>query len=125
VLALALVLWLSCPPTADPDAAPRDMPGRLTPASASPYDHLTDDRGPVDWAALEVAPIAELELPDLPLWDLEATLAALEDAGDEDDARWLRWTIATIQERPATAHAALARALGSDSLSAGVLLRHR
>lgn len=121
MLTTVLAIWLACPPTADADAAPREPPWRITPDRANPYDHLDDlERAPIEWTSLPVAQVDAPEFEFLPLWDLLATVHALE-ASDTADAKWLRWAIETAGGRPHEAHDALVGALQSEPLSAARL----
>jgi hypothetical protein len=122
VIGTILALWLACPPTAEAAAAPKQPPWRITPKNAGLYDHLEDmRREPLEWANLEVAAVDPPELELLPLWDLLATVTALEAASDSADAKWLRWAIETAGGRPHEAYEALVSALMSDELSAARL----
>jgi hypothetical protein len=135
VLASVLAFWLACPPTADAKAPPKQPPSRACPLTASadaapkrpfeasyanPYGHIEHQRlreQPPPLAPSE-API----VPDLPLWDLEATLDELDSLSPIPEwDPWLRWVIAEARGRPATAQAALVEALASDTLSAARL----
>jgi predicted nucleic acid-binding protein len=121
MLVAALAIWLACPLTADARAAPKRAP-HFRALYANPYGHLED--GEFEWDSLPLAPIEPPAIPDLPLWDLQATLASLpqDDAGPPPEwVAWLRWTLARAQAQPATAHYTLVRALASDQLSAARL----
>ena len=114
MLIATLLLPLLCPPTSTPDAA-RDPTGWTL--FSLYHAHFTG----IDWASLPPPPVHDVpELPTLPLWDLDATLARLED-DQSKDAAWLRWAIATAQGRPATAHGRLIAVFASDDLTAGRL----
>jgi hypothetical protein len=124
VLANVLAIWLACPPTADADAAPKQQYFRATPQHASPYAHLDHvEREPFDWASLEVAQVDPPQFEFLPLWDLLASVTALEEATLRDtEAYWLRWAIETAGDRPDHAAEALFHALIAKPPSAGRLL---
>jgi hypothetical protein len=138
---LATLLLFACPPTATPDKPARataedTILGLSTPQSGwfrSPYgnpygDHFYDfDAGtPFEWASLPVLEHDLPELPTLPLWDLDATLAQIEaehgTRGGPEWLVWLRWVILSAQGRPATAHGLLTSALSSDQLTAERLM---
>jgi hypothetical protein len=118
MLPSTLALWLLCPITADAKPAPKGDHFFL-------LDYANLHARQTDWSAL---PVALREPPpdplDLPLWDLDATLAELPDLHDPaapEWAAWMHWTIARAEARPASAQAALIVALRSEQLSAARL----
>jgi hypothetical protein len=125
---LATLLLFACPPTATPGIS-TPQSGWFRSPYGSPYgDHFYDyDEGtPFEWASLPLLEHDLPELPTLPLWDLDATLAQIEaeygTRGGPEWFVWLRWVILSAQGRPATAHTQLTSALSSDQLTAARLV---
>jgi hypothetical protein len=137
---LATLVLFACPPTATPDKPDREtaderlgiatrQSGLFRNPYGNPYgDHFYDyDEGtPFEWASLPLLEHDLPELPTLPLWDLDATLAQIEaeygKRGGPEWFVWLRWVILSAQGRPATAHSQLTSALSSDQLTAERLM---
>jgi hypothetical protein len=112
LIASLLLLYSSCPPTSiGPEREPHFQVG--TPFFTVYGFYLDPD--------LARAPRSAPSAPMLPLWDLDAALAEVND-NPEPDAYWIAWSIARAQGKPATAHSRLIAALSTESLSAARLV---
>jgi hypothetical protein len=101
VIAWLAALLLTCPPTTN---APPSDPHFV----ASPWGWVIHDE-------IAQPPLVELDPGTLPVWDVEASLAALGSSADE---RWIRWALTEASGKRETAHALLVANLAGAELSA-------